>query len=160
MKVHRISWIGVKSPLEDDRIVYRKLIGAYTPDEVETLEAVAEIVSPLIVQEGHTGRLLGPRQGLSRTYQWGPRPGTFVQDVAEVDVDRLFAMPDGAEFRDLDNPEHDERKPEVPWHYVDAVLHRILMQAHNGPGVFLTGVQQFTNGKALIRALQERDTGR
>lgn len=157
MKTHRVQWIGVKSPKEDDRVVYRILMGLYNDDELETLDAVAEIVSPLIVQEEHTGRILNERNaGLSKSYQWGPRRGTFVQDVDEIDVARIFALADQAEFRDLENPDHDHRTPEVPWHYVDQVIYKILTEAHNGPDVYIVGAEHHATTQSLIRSLEER----
>jgi hypothetical protein len=47
---------------------------------------------------GLTTRSLGPAEGLSRTYVWGPAPWTFVQDVSAADWAAIQALPEAAHF--------------------------------------------------------------
>lgn len=150
MSPRRIEWIGVRSPLQDDRIAYRKMAGLYSDKEDVLLEAVADLVAPLIRQPGSTARVVGIRQGLSKDYKWGPK--RFILDMPDIDADRLFTFPDEYEWRDLENPEHDNRRPVVPWQYINKMLWRIMQEAANGPGLVLKG-QRVAHGNREAEAL-------
>jgi hypothetical protein len=142
--------------LQDDRIIYRKLIGKYNPDELALLEAVAKILAPMIRQYGKTVRSKGPKDGYSQPYRWGSK--NFMCDMAEIDVDRLFHHdPDEGEFRDHDNPAHDNRVASIPETLVKYQLHKILTEAWNGPLVRV-GANPILVSKSedLARLLGER----
>lgn len=159
MAKRRVEWIGVISPLQDDRIVYRKMQRMYNDDEEVLLEAVADLVSPLIRQHASTARVKGRPDGYSKTYQWGPFH--FVCEMEEIDADRLFANdPDEHEFRDLDNPAHDDRQPVVPWQYINKMLHRIMQEAANGPGIVKKGERVARTDREAERMLQQWATDR
>jgi hypothetical protein len=151
MGYQRIEWIGAASPLADDRVVFRKITGVYTPEQLDILEEASKLITPLIRQDGSTARLLTPKMGFSQDYLFGPRPGTYVQDMKDEDVKHLFNnLPDEPEFRNLDNPEHIHRVPIVPWAYVDKILYDILRGAAAGPVVTVENVGLFSNPKSLI----------
>lgn len=157
VKTHRVEWIGARSPLEDDTISFKKMIGFYTDDIELALEAISNAVSPLIRQYGSTVRKKGPADGLSKHYQWGPR--AFICDVDEIDVERLFKHPDHDEFRDLDNPDHDDRRPEIPWYFLTAKIEQVIREAENGPKLVLASRNTAMNdaqADSLIRKYQDR----
>lgn len=158
MKVYRIEWIGAASPQADDRVVYRKIMGMYTQEQQDLLDQATERIIPLIRQDGSTQRVLSPRSGFSRRYVFGYRRGTFVQEMAEEDVKHLFSdkYPDGPEFKNLDDPSHADRKPIVPWAFVDRIIYDILREAAAGPIVRLSPSGTFSSAKELISEY-ERD---
>lgn len=154
MPKRRVEWIGVKSPLQDDRISLRKMLGLYTNDEEVLLESVAIMVAPLIRQHLSTAREKTERDGYSHTYLWGPR--WYVCEMEDIDADRLFKHdPDEYEFRDLDNPDHDERQPIVPWPLINKMLYRIMQEARNGPGVVLASEVTTANRQEADRILDQ-----
>lgn len=157
MAKHRVEWIGAKSPLEDDTIAFRKMVGFYTSDIEVALEAIANAISGLIRQSGSTIRAKGPSDGLSKHYRWGPR--NFVCEVEEIDVKRLFDHPDEDEFRDLDNPDHDNRTPQVPWYFLTAKIEAIIREAENGPKLVLaakSNAQNSSQADEMLRKYQDR----
>lgn len=151
--VRRVEWIGVTSPREDMRVTMREIHGLYTDLEEVTLEAVAQLVAPLIRQQGHTMRGRGVAEGLSKDYWWGPKH--FICEMEDIDADRLFTHPDEYEWRDLDNPDHDDRVPVVPWPWVTQVLWRIMQEAQNGPGVYLKGTKTARNDRQVERLVDQ-----
>lgn len=154
-----IEWIGVRSPMQDERITHRKIMGLYSDKEEVLLEAVAKLVSPLIRQPGSTARGKGPADGYSEHMVWGPR--YFVYEMLDVDADRLFKHdPDEYEFRDLNNPDHDDRKPIVPWPYINSALYRIIQEAENGPNVVLKGQRIAKNDYEVSKFLTEWEQDR
>ncbi len=52
---------------------------------------------------GKTQFIVGPEHGFSRTYVWGPEPGTFIQEMEEADAKLLMdSALDAGMFEDLD----------------------------------------------------------
>ena len=49
---------------------------------------------------GVTRRILGPHEGLSRTYCWGPEPWRFVLEVEPDDWAAIKALPEAAHFEE------------------------------------------------------------
>ena len=132
MKTYRVEWIGAKSPLDDDKTTYLKITNRLNPEEIGLLEAVADMIAPLIRQYGRTVRVKGPSVGYSKTYRWGSR--NFFQDMTERDMTFLFKHDrDQAEFRNHDDPAHDDRVPVVPQLLVDRYLYDILAKVSAGP---------------------------
>jgi hypothetical protein len=43
------------------------------------------------------------RDGMSQDYSWGPRPGTYVQEVKNADADKILSGGSGQEFRVLNH---------------------------------------------------------
>ncbi len=157
--VRRIEWIGVRSPLQDERIVYRKIHHLYTDDEEVLLEAIAGLLAPLIRQYGSTARAKGKVDGYSKEYLWGPRH--FVQEMPDIDADRLFRQdPDEYEYRDLGESAHDAREPVVPWSYITASLNRIMIEAANGPEVVLKGQRVAHTDLDAARLVEQWQTDR
>ena len=50
------------------------------------------------VLEGTTIRLLGPPEGMSRWYQWGKEPGSYVIFVEDRDWKRIQELDEAAHF--------------------------------------------------------------
>lgn len=132
-----IEWIGVKSPTTDEVVDYLKLVGYYTPLQESTLDAVNILLAPRIRQAGTRIRELlaehlpGGTSGLSQSYRWGPHRPMYVQRVTENDARVILSCSNEYEFRNLDDPAHDNRVPIVPPEFINDVLHRILVQAQN-----------------------------
>jgi hypothetical protein len=53
---------------------------------------------------GLTIRSLGPREGLSRTVKWGPKPESFVQTVSDADWDAIQRLVEASHFALVDEP--------------------------------------------------------
>lgn len=49
--------------------------------------------------EGTTIRELGPGEGLSKFYRWGPEPAAMVQTVSEADWRVIQELPEASHFR-------------------------------------------------------------
>lgn len=147
----RVEWIGVRSPKDDARVMYRKLNNLLNPDQLARIEAISQLVLPMIRHGRRHGRLLTTRMGYSRTYAFGPGSHPFVHEMTEADAKRLFISPDEAEFRNLDNPDHDDRVPVVPVHFFDKVMRDLWLEIENGPGVALVGV----NGVNTVGDVQD-----
>lgn len=162
--MRRVEWIGVKSPKDDEMIRFRMSAGLYTPDQERSIRLSDSLTKPLIRVWGTTIRRKGPRSaaGYSKHYEWGPRH--FVCKMEDIDADRMFSMdPDEHEFRDLDNPDHDDRVPIVPWKFITQRLYDIMREAENGPQLVRVGGTSASNiqqvGKALeqiTKSLQEK----
>lgn len=149
----QVEWIGVMSPLQSERVTMRKILHLYSDQDEVDLEALADFLSPLIRQPGSTARAKGMADGLSQDYQWGPRH--YVLTMQDIDADRLFNHhPDEYEFRDRDNPAHDERTPIVPWEYLKANVFRILEEARNGPGVVLVNERSATTDRQAMDLIE------
>lgn len=101
MATRRIEWIGRPSIFDDPVLTYRRIAGLVSQQELNVLR---EIASRSIYRvDGHTARRLGPEDpfGLSRWYQWGPHPGSYVQDVEEGDWRLIVESRSRKEFRDV-----------------------------------------------------------
>jgi hypothetical protein len=85
-----VEWVGEPSPFDSEMVRALRLRGLLTPIHRLVLEKVALLRRARV--DGHTSWTLGPRDGLSKTYRWGAKPGTYVQEVAFADVDRLLEI--------------------------------------------------------------------
>lgn len=157
-KTRRVEWIGARSPMSDNRVIYRKIMGLYEPDMLAALENASKAMAPLVRVQGTTARLLSTKMGYSREYKFGSRKGTYIQEMSVDDAKHLFdeRNPDRFEFRDLDNPEHDDREPIVPWAYVDRLVYAALKDAVAGPLVTVSSLGMFNSGNALVSEYERR----
>jgi len=95
-----VEWIGERSFLDDPRVLYRLLRtgqpDGFTPHQAAVIRAAAR--RRIARVPGHN-REMGPRDGLSRTYVWGPKAGGYVRRMSYRDAERLLASASGHEFR-------------------------------------------------------------
>jgi hypothetical protein len=89
-KTALVEWVGEPSPFDSEMVRALRLRGLLTPIHRLVLEMEALLRRARV--DGHTSWTLGPRDGLSKTYRWGAKPGTYVQEVAFADVDRLLEI--------------------------------------------------------------------
>lgn len=105
----RLEWIGARSPLDHPLVEYRLATGQYPKHAADILRKAA-VQAP--IRHLGTSRRMTPDAhgipGLSQSYEWGPRPATYVQDVEHRDADKILSSASGAEFRNLDAVEPDE----------------------------------------------------
>lgn len=109
-KTRRIEWIGEQSPLDDERIMAKLLMGKYTPLQVESIRRAAAWaktraggVRTRLFEHNHQ-HAMAVVKGLSRTYHFTKLNG-YVCDVDYKDVDILLGDPyAGHGFVDLDDP--------------------------------------------------------
>ena len=89
-KTALIEWIGEPSPFDSELVQALRLRDLLHPIHRLILGKVALLRCARV--DGHTSRTLGPRDGLTKTYRWGHRAGTYVQEVAFADVDRILEI--------------------------------------------------------------------
>lgn len=89
-KTALVEWVGEPSPFDSEMVRALRLRDLLTPIHRLVLEKVALLRRARI--DGHTSWTLGPRDGLSTTYRWGKTSGTYVQEVAFADLDRLLEI--------------------------------------------------------------------
>lgn len=158
MGTKRIEWIGVMSPQADDRVVYRKIMRKYTPQQEAALDLVSSNIKTLIRTDMKTARRLRAQDGFTRDYLFGHRRGTYVQEMDDEDVRYLFSddYPDGHEFKNLDDPAHEGRVPIVPWAYVNRMIYDILKEAATGPIVHVTSQGVYKTPEQLVAEYERR----
>jgi hypothetical protein len=90
-----VRWVGQPDPVEVNREKVEADIaaGKYTREDVWAHNARREIVLP-----GISIRFLGPTEGLSKHYQWGPHPDSYVIAVTHQDWKRIQALPEAKRF--------------------------------------------------------------
>lgn len=156
--MRRVEWIGCKGPKDDDMIRFRLSAGLYTEEEARQINAAEVLIKPMIRQYGSTRRVKTKDDvaGYSKEYVWGEF--NFVVEMEDIDADRMFSKdPDEAQFRDLDNPDHDDRVPVVPWTYVTKKLWDIMEAAKNGPQLVQVGVQNAGTSRQVSQILSKID---
>jgi len=86
-----VRWRGDPDPVEVNfsGVTADIAAGKYTKEDVWAYNRKRQIV-----MEGVTARILGPSEGLSRFYQWGPDWGSFTIHVTDADWKRIQAMPE------------------------------------------------------------------
>lgn len=104
----RVRYIGIQDPMRVDPAGVRLALaeGRLSMQGLDEFNA-ARLGGPkpgggrypvLAAIEGITARALGPAEGLSRTYVWGPAPWDFVQEVSAADWAAIQALPEAAHF--------------------------------------------------------------
>lgn len=92
-----VRWIGEPDPADGDanRARVQALIdaGRFTKEDVWAYNA-----KRLVVLEGVSVRILGPAEGLSRFYQWGPEFGSYAILVTDADWKRIQSLPEARTF--------------------------------------------------------------
>lgn len=104
----RVRYLGLRDPMTSDRAA---TVAALTDRRVTRVDLDAfnarRLGGPkpggghypvLAAIPGITARALGPAEGLSRTYVWGPAPWTFVQDLDPADWAVIQTLPEAAHF--------------------------------------------------------------
>lgn len=137
----RVEWIGVRSPFDDDQMWFRKTTNKLPKDVEDELVAISELITPLIRTPYKTSRRMTEREGFSKEYLWDYRRNRYICEMTELDAERLFKAGDEAEFRNLDDPAHDDRTAVVPERFMTEMLRRYVMGVKNGPLVVVTGRQ-------------------
>jgi hypothetical protein len=105
-----VRYVGLRDPLVADRAGVLAAIGErrMSMADVDAFNA-RRLGGPkpggghfpvLAAIEGVTARALGPAEGLSRTYVWGPAPWAFVQEVSADDWAAIQALPEGTHFEE------------------------------------------------------------
>lgn len=92
-----VEWIGDVSPGASEQILAACRLGLLPPKLVKAIYRLPKITSTRI--DTVTDRAAGVRDGLQRTYRWGPARGTYVQEMPIGDATKLLDMPCGREFR-------------------------------------------------------------
>jgi hypothetical protein len=90
-----VRWIGEPDPAEVNLAAVQADIdaGKYTKEDVWTYNQHRQIVL-----EGVSIRFLGPSEGLSKHYQWGPHRGSYDVLVTDRDWKRIQALPEASTF--------------------------------------------------------------
>jgi hypothetical protein len=97
-----VEWIGMRGPGASEQIRAAMRIPNFLPPKlVAILERMKKITSTRI--EGVSTRTVMPAEGFSRVITWGPRPGSYVQEITYADADRLFSSLHAHEFRYYEN---------------------------------------------------------
>ena len=99
--MRRIEWVGRPSIFADPVFEYRRAAGLISQQELNILREIA--TRSVYRVDGHTARRLGPDDpaGLSRWYQWGPEPGSYVQEVEDGDWRLITESRSRKEFQDI-----------------------------------------------------------
>lgn len=134
-----LEWIGVRSPIQSDAVMFRILTGVYSESDEYWLKVMASALARVIRVDGSRARQVGPKDGLSKHYRFGARPkASYIQMVEDIDADRIMSNPHlEYEFRDL-HVDH-EREPVIPEVWMNRAIWECLKAAENGPGVSLSG---------------------
>lgn len=90
-----VGWIGEPDPYEQNPERIRALIkaGTLTREQVWAFNRDRAIALPW-----GSARILGPEEGLSKFYQWGPEPQSFTQLVADADWRRIQSLAEAKQF--------------------------------------------------------------
>jgi hypothetical protein len=91
-KTALVEWIGDPSPFDSELIRALRLRDLLLPVERLVLGQLTFSRQPRI--DGYTSWALGPRDGLTKTYRWGPQRGTYVVEVDFADIDNLLDLGD------------------------------------------------------------------
>lgn len=153
--VVRVEWIGVKSPSQVGNADFLMLSDQYNEYEQATLEAVAILCAPRIRWDGKRSRIMGPKEGLSKHYRWGRRPGSYIQTMSDSDAKILFASNNEFEFRRVDDSAHADRKPIVDKMFIDQTLYRMLLTAKAGKPVSYSAPVYYDNPQDVVRRFEE-----
>lgn len=104
----RVRYVGVRDPLQSDRagvlaaIAERRLslgdVEAFNARRLGGPKPGGGHYPVLAAIPGITARALGPAEGLSRTYVWGPAPWSFVQEIDPADWAVIQTLPEAAHF--------------------------------------------------------------
>lgn len=101
-EIRMIEWVGQPSIFDDPRVIHGRITGKIGEAELRILRVAAS--KRLYRVDGAVVRELRPDQveGLSKTYRWGPDPGSYVQPMSESDWALIRALPfDAKQFRDV-----------------------------------------------------------
>lgn len=102
--MRRLEWIGQPAVFDDPVVVYRLTTGGYTEDQARKIRAAARRRNRRV--DGVTARELGPKgkgglRALTRSIVWGPKPGTYVQEVTDEEARVVLESSSGREFIDV-----------------------------------------------------------
>jgi hypothetical protein len=90
-----VRWVGQKQPLD------------VAPEQVAALIATGQLTKEQYWRHvrtltraipGRTARVLGPSEGMSQFYRWGPHPQSFVQIVTDADWRRIQSLKEAKQF--------------------------------------------------------------
>lgn len=101
MGQRRIEWVGQQSLFADPRVQYARATGRYSDKQLRLLRHAARKRVYRVEQRTVRRLLAGMAGGLSRSYQWGPDPASYIQPVEEADARLILACLSGNEFRDV-----------------------------------------------------------
>lgn len=101
-----LEWIGQPAVFDDPIVTYRLTTGGYTPDQARKIRAAARRRNRRV--DGTTGRALEPTgpgaiPELTRRIQWGPKKGTYIQEVTDEEARLILGSSSGNEFVDITN---------------------------------------------------------
>lgn len=90
-----VQWVGDPDPVEVNlpKVQADIAAGKYTKEDVWSYNQHRQVVI-----EGYTIRILGPDEGLSRFYQWGPIAGSYSVLVSDADWKRIQTLPEAGQF--------------------------------------------------------------
>ena len=106
----RVRYVGIRDPLIADHagvltaIAERRMrmadVDAFNARRLGGPKPGGGHFPVLAAVEGVTARALGPAEGLSRTYVWGPAPWAFVIEVSADDWAAIQRLPEAAHFEE------------------------------------------------------------
>lgn len=108
-KTRRVEWVGEENPLDNELILAKLLMGAFTPLQAKGIRRAAAFAKTRVggartrLMEHNHRHSMAVVNGLSRTYHFSAL-NNFICDVDYRDVDLLLGDPyAGQEFVDLDD---------------------------------------------------------
>ena len=104
----RVRFVGMKSLAEMDQAKIHAALASGETTDAKLMAYEARVGGGRRPDGGHwpvqlarpglTARVLGPGEGLSRFYQWGPDPQSFVQDLTDADWRAVQRLPEAGQF--------------------------------------------------------------
>ena len=90
-----VRWIGQPDPMDANPEGTREAVGKglITKEQVWEFNRTRQTAF-----EGTNVRLLGPDEGMSRWYQWGKEPGSYLIFVDDRDWKRIQSLAEAAQF--------------------------------------------------------------
>lgn len=146
----RIEWVGCATPASDEQVSLRKIAKMYTPDQEDIIDALSILLAPRVRFDGSRMREMGKRDGLSQEYQWGLR--VYVVEMTDLDARRLFALPDGHEFRVEGDT---SRQPIVPPGFMTKAVMGILDAAKHGRPFYTNEPAVYQDAEGMLKAYDE-----
>lgn len=131
-----IEWIAQKSLLSDPRVEYMMAMGKISERQMVILrEASKKRVRRVI--DRSIRRLDGKKEGLSRSYEWGPSRASMIQVIPDADARLILSCSSREEFREVDS----EGNP----------LHPLIIPDTN---IYIASREDFRESASLINAMR------
>ena len=89
-----VEWVSEPDPVETGLAQKLIAVGKTTKEQVWAFNSKRR----QIVMQGFSVRILTPREGLSKTYQWGPERGSYVQFVTDGDWNAIQNLAEANTF--------------------------------------------------------------